>query len=242
MRATLVQPGNQAVPEGRDARTVTDTVDAEFTPHLDSPITATVAEQEARRVRDEVARLDGVRAVAESQPVGEGLALVQATPVDEPLSPAAQDTARSVRSIARTPEGESRVGGPTAEFIDFKQSLLDHAPLVAALIFTSTMILLFLLTGSLILPFKTLVMNVLSIAAAFGLLVIVFQDELGSELFALRRPERDRDRAACRRRGDDFRTGHRLRGAGTRADQGVPRRRARTTRPRSRSESSAPGA
>jgi uncharacterized membrane protein YdfJ with MMPL/SSD domain len=187
--ATLVQPGNQSVPEGRDARTVTDAIDAEFTPNLDSPVSVTVARADAARVRQEVARLDGVRAVSPPQALGEDHALLEATPADEPLSPAAQDTAREIRSIADTAGEGGRVGGATAEFIDFKQSLLDHAPLVAGLIATSTTILLFLLTGSLILPLKTLVMNVLSIAAAFGLLVLVFQDGYGAGLFAYDGPE-----------------------------------------------------
>ena len=185
-RATLVQPGNQSVPEGRDARTVTDAIDDEFTPNLDSPITATVDRADAARVRAEVADLEGVRAVSTPQPLGDDRALLAATPVDEPLSSAAQDTARSVRSIA----GDGGlVGGASAEFIDFKQSLVDHAPLVAALVATSTFILLFLLTGSVILPLKTLLMNVLSIAAAFGLTVLVFEDGFGSGLFDYNGPE-----------------------------------------------------
>jgi RND superfamily putative drug exporter len=61
---------------------------------------------------------------------------------------------------------------------------VDHAPIVVALVFTTTMILLFFLTGSVILPLKTFVMNILSIAAAFGILVVVFQDGFGSDLFA----------------------------------------------------------
>jgi uncharacterized membrane protein YdfJ with MMPL/SSD domain len=184
--ATLVQPGNQSVPEGRDARTVTDAIDAEFTPNLDSPITAAVDSADAARVRAETAELDGVRAVSRPQPLGDELALLEATPVDEPLSAAAQDTARSIRSIAGA---GSRVGGASAEFIDFKQSLIDHAPLVAGLVATSTFILLFLLTGSVILPLKTLVMNVFSIVAAFGLTVLVCQDGFGSGLFDSHGPE-----------------------------------------------------
>jgi RND superfamily putative drug exporter len=188
-RATLVQPGNQSVPEGRDARTVTDAIDAEFTPNLDSPVSVTVARTDATSVREDIAQLDGVRAVSAPQKLGNDQVLLEATPVDEPLSPAAQDTAREIRSIAGSADDGSRVGGASAEFIDFKQSLLDHAPLVAGLIATTTMILLFLLTGSVILPLKTLVMNVLSIAAAFGLLVLVFQDGHGSELFDYDGPE-----------------------------------------------------
>jgi putative drug exporter of the RND superfamily len=188
-QATLVQPGNQSVPQGRDARTVTDSIDAEFTPNIDSPITATVPRSAATQVRAEVSELDGVRAVSRPEPLGNDLALLEATPVDEPLSSAAQDTARSIRSISEDTAGDSRVGGASAEFIDFKRSLVDHAPLVAALVATSTFILLFLLTGSVILPIKTLVMNVLSIAAAFGLTVLVFEDGYGSGLFDYAGPE-----------------------------------------------------
>jgi uncharacterized membrane protein YdfJ with MMPL/SSD domain len=182
-RATLTQPGTEAVPQGRDARVVSDTVAADFTPQLETPVNVTVATSRAGDVRADVGRLPGVRAVSEPQPMRGGLALLQATLVDEPLSPAAQDTTRRIRSISESGGGESRVGGNTAEFIDFKQSLLDHAPLVIGLIVSTTVILLFLMTGSLILPLKTLVMNVLSIAAAFGLVVVVFQDGFGAGLF-----------------------------------------------------------
>lgn len=189
MRATLTQPGSQAVPEGREARTVTETIKADFTPNIDAPITAAVPAADAARLRAEVAQLDGVRDVARPQPLGDGLALIRATPVDDALSPAAQDTARAIRSLARADGRDSRVGGVSAEFIDFKQSLVDQAPLVASLIAFTTLFLLFLLTGSVILPLKTLVMNLLSIAAAFGLLVVVFQDGFGSGLFAYEGPE-----------------------------------------------------
>jgi RND superfamily putative drug exporter len=119
--------------------------------------------------------------------MGGGLALIQATPERHPLSTAAQDTAREIRSISAA-EGKRRVGGVSAEFIDFKESLLDNAPLVAALIVVTTIVLLFLMTGSLILPVKTLIMNGLSIAAAFGLLVIIFQDGVGRGLFDYQGP------------------------------------------------------
>ena len=71
-RAVLVQPGNQSVPEGRDARTVTDTIDDEFTPNVDSPITATVPQARAERVSQEIGRLEGVRAVSRAAADGRG--------------------------------------------------------------------------------------------------------------------------------------------------------------------------
>jgi RND superfamily putative drug exporter len=182
-QATLIQPGSDAIPEGRDSRAVRDTLISDFTPNLEAPISATVPSAAAARVASEIAGVRGVLAVSAPQPLTGGLALIQVTPVDDPLTPAAQDTAREIRTISASATGESRIGGVTAEFIDFKQSLLDNAPLVAALIAATTMILLFLMTGSLILPLTTLLMNALSIAAALGLLVVVFQDGFGASLF-----------------------------------------------------------
>jgi RND superfamily putative drug exporter len=179
-RATLIQPGNEAVPRGNDSRAVNDAVGSDFTPNLDAPITALVPRREAGGLRERIAGVRGVSAVSEPQPLTRELALIQATPSHDPLTPAAQDTARTIRSVV-TP---GRVGGTTAEFVDFKDSLLDHAPVVAVLIVSTTMLLLFLLTGSVILPVKTLLMNALSIAAAFGLLVVVFQEGFGAGLFA----------------------------------------------------------
>ena len=51
------------------------------------------------------------------------------------------------------------VSGNTAGFIDQKQSLAEHLPLIVAIVCATTLIFLFLLTGSVILPLKTLLMN-----------------------------------------------------------------------------------
>jgi len=63
-----------------------------------------------------------------------------------------------------------------AAFADEKSSLADHLPLAILLIFVTTVLILFLMTGSIILPLKALVMNLLTVSAAFGFLVFVFQD------------------------------------------------------------------
>ena len=64
------------------------------------------------------------------------------------------------------------MSGNTARFIDEKSSLLDNAPLVVGLIVLLTVVLLFLLTGSVLLPLKTLLMNALTLAACLGILVL----------------------------------------------------------------------
>ena len=68
------------------------------------------------------------------------------------------------------------VGGAAAEFADQRTAIADSLPLALVLLVLVTVIVLWLMTGSVILPFKTLVMNALSAAAATGILVFVFQD------------------------------------------------------------------
>ena len=69
-----------------------------------------------------------------------------------------------------------QVGGETAAFVDQQTSLGDSLPLALAILATTTLVILFLMTGSVVLPVKALIMNLLTLSAAFGLLVLIFQD------------------------------------------------------------------
>ncbi|HLS04109.1 MAG TPA: MMPL family transporter [Actinomycetales bacterium] len=85
------------------------------------------------------------------------------------------------RSVVETiradrPGFETWVTGTAAHEIDFTQSLRDGAPAALAIVIIATLVLLFLMTGSVVLPFKALIINVFSIAAALGVLVWGFQD------------------------------------------------------------------
>jgi uncharacterized membrane protein YdfJ with MMPL/SSD domain len=66
--------------------------------------------------------------------------------------------------------------GQTAGFIDLKHSLEDRLPGALAILAAATIAVLFLMTGSLVLPVKALLMNLLTMSAAFGALVLIFQD------------------------------------------------------------------
>ena len=66
--------------------------------------------------------------------------------------------------------------GETAAFVDQQASLASRLPLGILLLAALTVTILFLLTGSVVLPLKSLLMNVLTLSAAFGLLVLIFQD------------------------------------------------------------------
>jgi RND superfamily putative drug exporter len=68
------------------------------------------------------------------------------------------------------------VGGASADFVDFQSSLVRHLPLSVGIVVLATLVILFLMTGSVVLPIKSLIMNLLNLSAVFGILVLLFQD------------------------------------------------------------------
>jgi RND superfamily putative drug exporter len=95
-------------------------------------------------------------------------------PTVEPLSPAGEKLVHAVRS-APAPF-DVLVTGESARLVDGKESLSSRLPLAIAIIALATFLLLFLMTGSLLVPAKALILNVLSLSATFGSLVWVFQE------------------------------------------------------------------
>ena len=77
---------------------------------------------------------------------------------------------------ADRPPYQSWVTGDAAVLIDFSGSLTDRLPLVFAVIAVVLFVLLFLMTGSVLVPLKALVMNAISLGATFGLLIWMFQE------------------------------------------------------------------
>src|SRR6266540_1295401 len=68
------------------------------------------------------------------------------------------------------------VGGPSAQLVDTKAAISDRLPMAVAVIAGATLLLLFLMTGSLVIPIKALILNLLSLSAVYGAMVFVFQD------------------------------------------------------------------
>ncbi|MGB3055568.1 MAG: MMPL family transporter [Acidimicrobiales bacterium] len=105
------------------------------------------------------------------------------TPSVEPMSLAGERLARDLRA---TPTGlvsdQHLVGGPSASLVDSKASLVGDVPWALAIIAVVTFVLLFLMFGSVVVPLKALVLNVLSLSATFGAMVWIFQDGNGADL------------------------------------------------------------
>jgi RND superfamily putative drug exporter len=94
--------------------------------------------------------------------------------------PASSDAARSILHAIRGQHvgegGELLVTGNTAFDVDVIGLVLGHTPLAVGFVVLATYLVLFLLTGSVVLPLKAVVLNLLSISASFGALVWIFQD------------------------------------------------------------------
>lgn len=80
------------------------------------------------------------------------------------------------------------VGGYVAAAVDFQDLLLDRFPLIILLILGVTGFMLAVVFRSLLVPIKAIVMNSMSVIATFGLIVLVFQEGIGSQLFGLDGP------------------------------------------------------
>jgi RND superfamily putative drug exporter len=88
----------------------------------------------------------------------------------------ARQLVRSIRSLPPPSEAVVAVTGFTAIDLDTVDFIASHTPAALAYVVVATMLVLFLLLGSVILPLKAVVMNLLSISASFGAIVWIFQD------------------------------------------------------------------
>ncbi len=110
---------------------------------------------------------------------GEGT-WVAVVPAVEPLSPDGEALVHEVRALDAP--GGSAVSGQSAQLVDSKAAVSENLPIALGLIALSTFVLLFLMTGSLLVPAKALLLNVLSLTATFGGMVWIFQEGNGADL------------------------------------------------------------
>jgi uncharacterized membrane protein YdfJ with MMPL/SSD domain len=167
------------LPESASARQAYETVSRQFPPYHETPIWVDVEGGGPRAAAAVAARVDRVPGVAEVLPpqrLRGGVTAIQAISADPFVSEASQETVRRIRELKTPPGTTALVSGATADFVDLQSSLVRHLPIVLAIIVVATLVILFLMTGSVILPIKSLIMNFLNLSAVFGLLVLIFQD------------------------------------------------------------------
>jgi uncharacterized membrane protein YdfJ with MMPL/SSD domain len=115
--------------------------------------------------------------------LGRGIWEIEMLPRGTDGSPANQRLVSRMHALARVGGTSVLVGGATAWFVDQKSAIAANTPLALLILVLVTSGFLFLMTGSLVLPFIALAMNLLTVAVGAGLLVLVFQDGHLSSLF-----------------------------------------------------------
>ena len=110
----------------------------------------------------------------------DGTSIVEAIPVPDSGTDTGNATLEGVRHAAHSAGTDVRVGGGPAANDDFIDAVYGSFPLMIALIAITTFVLLARAFRSLLLPLKAIVLNVLSVAAAWGVLVLVWQEGHGS--------------------------------------------------------------
>jgi RND superfamily putative drug exporter len=167
------------LPSSASARQAYDAVSSEFPPYRETPIWVDVeggGPRAATRFAAQVRRVPGVAEVNPPLRLEGDVTALQVVSGHPFVSEASQATVKRIRDLQPPPGTTALVGGATADFIDLQSSLASHLPIVLAIIIVATLTILFLMTGSVILPIKSLLMNFLNLSAVFGLLVLIFQD------------------------------------------------------------------
>ena len=177
LSTTLTGPSAEAVPSALPSYDTNRYIDDHYTRGLTEAVTVTVVgpadSGKLTKLDAEIRGIDGIAAGGPFAPASSGVAFANFTLDERAVSSESQDAVRQIRDLSGP--GQTYVSGNTAGFLDQKSSLADHAPLVLALVAVAMFIVLFLLTGSVILPIKTLLMNVLTLAATLGLIVLAFE-------------------------------------------------------------------
>lgn len=179
LRAIWTPVDAQSVPEGLSSRTVADALAGDFPGQDSSPILL-VAEAAPDQVSQVQAFADRVAATPGIGNVEPPVSLDDETWRIDAIAEgtAAGEMAREAVEEIRSDPGALPVlvGGEAAAFIDQQNGIAERMPLAITLLAVLTFVVLWLMTGSVILPVKALLMNVLTVGSTLGLLTLVFQD------------------------------------------------------------------
>jgi trehalose monomycolate/heme transporter len=175
----------RALPAGTESRVVAETIRADFPEDPSGPIEIVMTLPDAvdsptggaalQEYVAAVADVPGVDAATVTGAAG-NTARVGIAYDGDPVDADARALVNEIRAVPAPPGAEVLVGGQSAVLTDLLESLGALLPWMALMVVTTTFVLLFLAFGSVVLPVKALIMNVLSIGASFGALVWIFQE------------------------------------------------------------------
>ena len=149
-----------------------------------SPFELLVRDGTSATLASQLQRVSGVRGViAPRSPSWHkgGTALVDVVPRVDSNTAAGHTILNRVREVAHAQPTPAQVGGQAAQNFDFIAAVYGNFPLMVGLIALITFVLLARAFRSLLLPLKAVVLNILSVGAAFGVMVLLWQNGYGSQ-------------------------------------------------------------
>ena len=187
LRIALAPADAHVLPASSEARRLAQTLTNEFPVDASQTITIVVRAplatgRQVAAIATRASRIAGRQAsAAPPRYLARGLWQIELQPRGVDGAPANQALVKRLRTIGPAPS--LLVGGATAWFVDQKTAISAYLPLALGILAIVTAGFLFLMTGSLILPVMALAMNLLTVAVAAGLLVLIFQNGHLSSLF-----------------------------------------------------------
>ena len=166
-----------SLPTNAEPRNLEQRLRTEFALAKGTVVTAVHAtEADAPTVNDLAGRMAGVRGYLPEGPpayVGDDVWVIRGGTGTEPYTAASLATVRELRALPT--ELTVSVGGQTASFADLRASIVERLPYALAVVAVVVLLVIFLLTGSVLIPIKTLVINGLTVTATLGVLIWIFQ-------------------------------------------------------------------
>jgi RND superfamily putative drug exporter len=160
----------RVLPAGTESRVVTERMGTEFAGGGVAPINVLV-HGEVGDLPQRISAIENVTGARVTAQRGDAT-LIQVAYEGEAASAQAREVVKQIRAL----DPEAMVGGRSAQVVDQLDAFAKRLPWMLALIGLSTFVILFLAFGSVVLPIKAIVMNMISIGASFGVVVWVFQE------------------------------------------------------------------
>jgi len=169
---------HRVLPEGTQSRTVAERLETEFPAEAGSIASVVVSGADQAEVADYEQRLKSVAGVTDTQTVDSSgdQTLVEVSYPDQAQTEPARELVQGLRNVPPPDGATVLIGGETAALGDLLADLGDTLPWMGLIVVTAMLVLLFLAFGSVVLPVKAVIVNVVSVAASFGVVTWIFQD------------------------------------------------------------------
>jgi RND superfamily putative drug exporter len=162
-----------SLPADAQERLVQESLDRDFSIGAVEPVIV-LAERPDAGLPARIGALGGVTEITPMDTLPKSVSGFEVDPVGSDDGARAQQLVRDIRAM----DGSLLVGGPAAELIDAKDATRQRLPLALIVVFVPTALLLFALTRSVLVPLKAIVLNLLTLLATLGVLVLVFPGAL----------------------------------------------------------------